>query len=328
MLNIRSARTFEPYLALENRQMLADLASTPGDFFKHIRRYATSQTTVMTYGWRGPTYDDQRIQRLFEVLEEFLVLSQTGTSALIEYFPWARVLPKWMMGPVQGQAEAHHRREKAMYLGHWSSFKDEMKRKVNRPCFCATLYDEQLKRGFSDELACYIAGSLLEAGADTTASTLYGFVQAMILFPEVQREAQREIDQVIGSERLPTSKDDLPYVRACVKESVRWMPTAILGAAPHASTREDLYAGYRIPKGAALINNVYTIHHDSERYPDPRTFNPERYTKSTQTMFEAAMNPDVSQRDHFTFGAGRRLCPGIHIAEQSLFLAIASILWA
>jgi cytochrome P450 len=37
--------------------------------------------------------------------------------------------------------------------------------------------------------------------------------------------------------------------------------------------------------------------------------------------------PDCAQRDHFTFGAGRRICPGIHIADRSLFVAVSRLLW-
>lgn len=40
------------------------------------------------------------------------------------------------------------------------------------------------------------------------------------------------------------------------------------------------------------------------------------------------MNPDISQRDHFVFGTGRRVCPGMNIADRSLFLAISRLLWA
>jgi len=47
-----------------------------------------------------------------------------------------------------------------------------------------------------------------------------------------------------------------------------------------------------------------------------------------QNSAEAANNPDVSKRDHFVFGAGRRICQGIHIADRSLFLAISRLLWA
>lgn len=67
---------------------------------------------------------------------------------------------------------------------------------------------------------------------------------------------------------------------------------------------------------------------DPKRHPDPRRFDPARYAGDTQTAAEAANNPDPAKRDHFVFGAGRRLCQGMHIAERSLFLAMARLLWA
>jgi cytochrome P450 len=198
------------------------------------------------------------------------------------------------------------------------------------PCFCINLAKEQEQHGFSDNQAAYISGTLLEAGSDTTANTLYGFICAMLVFPDVQKRAQEELDRVIGAERMPITEDEpnLPYIRGCVKESLRWMPTTIMGAVPHAVMREDEYMGYRIPKGAGVLNNVFSIHNDPNRYPEPRRFAPERFSEDSQSAFDAALNPDVSKRDHFTFGAGRRICPGMHVAERSVFLGIARMLWA
>lgn len=148
----------------------------------------------------------------------------------------------------------------------------------------------------------------------------------MILFPEVAKTAQAEIDRVCGP-RLPALDDDLPYIRACIKESMRWMPTAILGI-PHAVIRDDEYMGYRIPNGASVILNVWTIHNDPQRFPNPQVFDPTRYANDTQSSIESANNPDPSMRDHFIFGAGRRFCQGTHIAERSLFLGYSRLLWA
>lgn len=116
----------------------------------------------------------------------------------------------------------------------------------------------QEKEGFSDDLAGYTSGSLLEAGSDTTAATLIGFVQAMTVFPEVQKKAQEEIDRIVGNGRMPTMEDasNMPYIRGCVKESLRWMPTNILGV-PHSLIRDDEYMGYKIPEGASVIMNVW-----------------------------------------------------------------------
>lgn len=74
-------------------------------------------------------------------------------------------------------------------------------------------------------------GNGLEAGSDTTAAALYAFVQAMVLYPDVQKKAQAQLAEICGS-RLPeiSDFDKLPYIRCIMKETLRWLPTAILGA--------------------------------------------------------------------------------------------------
>ncbi|PHH90751.1 hypothetical protein CDD83_2747 [Cordyceps sp. RAO-2017] len=173
-----------------------------------------------------------------------------------------------------------------------------------------------------------MSGSLLQAGSETTAAILIGFFQAMLLFPDVAKRAQAEIDGVCG-DRLPDLNDvpDLPYIRSCMKESMRWMPATALGV-PHAVMQDDEYCGYRIPKGATVILNVWAIHNDPKRHPEPRKYDPERWTGDDQNSAQAAANPDVARRDHFVFGAGRRICQGMHIADRSLFLAMSRTLWA
>ena len=68
----------------------------------------------------------------------------------------------------------------------------------------------------------YISGTLLEAGSDTTSSTLYAFVQAMLLYPEVQKQAQKQLDEVVGADRMPTMEDEprLPMIKSLMKETL------------------------------------------------------------------------------------------------------------
>lgn len=170
-------------------------------------------------------------------------------------------------------------------------------------------------------------------------------MQAMMVWPEVQKKAQEEIERVVGPNRLPEVADypNLPYIRCCVKETLRWMPTVILGV-PHSVTKDDTYNGWIIPKGATIINNVWyvrqifvstwlsliiicrTIHMDPKRSPEPRRFNPDRFANDPTTLYQSA-NGEPVNRDNFNFGAGRRLCQGIHIAERSLFLGMSRTLW-
>jgi len=53
-----------------------------------------------------------------------------------------------------------------------------------------------------------------------------------------------------------------------------------------------------------------------------------RFADDFRSEFESATARDSSKRNNFVFGAGRRLCQGMHIAERSLFLAISRLLWA
>jgi len=202
----------------------------------------------------------------------------------------------------------------------------------------------------TDAEAGYVSGGLLQAGSETTYAQLVGFAQAMLIFPHVARAAQAEIDSVCG-DRMPSLDDmpNLPYIRSCVKESFRWMPGTPLGV-PHSTIEEDEYLGYRIPKDASVLYNVWygysvtvrlhgtscilltlssrTLHNDPERYPNPRVFDPTRYAADSLPASKSALHHDVNQRDHFLFGVGRRICQGIHIADRSMFLAISRLLWA
>ena len=85
---------------------------------------------------------------------------------------------------------------------------------------------------------------------DQTVSALGSFFLAMVLYPEVQAQARQELDQVVGSHRLPTFADQpsLPYIQAIVRETLRWNPVVPLGKAPNptASERRSLLMTYQM----------------------------------------------------------------------------------
>lgn len=84
----------------------------------------------------------------------------------------------------------------------------------------------------------------------------------------------------------------------------------------------------KLPKGTSVIINIWGIHHDPTRHPNPGEFNPHRYQGQTRLAPVYANASDHEKRDHFGYGIGRRICPGIHLAERALWLATARILWA
>lgn len=327
LLNIQRSEVYVPYQDLENKQMMFELLTQPGRFLDSIRRYANSLTTSMTFGFRTVSFDDPRMVQLFHGFDQFGEIVQSAQAAQMDVFPLLRFLPDSMV-PLKRRARELHRKEKALYKSHWLGVKQAVKEGTAKPCFCVDMAKAQEAEGFDDDLAAYTGGTMLEAGSDTTSNTLYGFVQAMLLFPEAQKKLQAHIDEVMGDRR--PSMDDysrLPYVRCCIKETLRWMPTTIL-AFPHAVTQDDMYLGYRIPKGSAILINAYAIQMDPQRHPEPRRYNPDRYIGDDLSLAESSANPDAAKRDVFVFGGGRRICAGIHVAERSLFLGVARLMWA
>lgn len=87
---------------------------------------------------------------------------------------------------------------------------------------------------------------------------MHAFFLAMVQFPEAQKMAQQELDAVVGPDRLPdfADREALPYVRAVIKETIRWHTVAPIGIS-HRTVEEDEYNGYRIPAGSAVVPNAW-----------------------------------------------------------------------
>ncbi|KAK8037829.1 cytochrome P450 [Apiospora marii] len=327
VLSVSAARTYVPYQDLESKAMLVGFLESPGDFISHLRRYTASLTTQMTFGFRTTSLHDPRFKEAFEIFDRSSELIGSRIGALLDLVPSLRQLPEAVL-PIKKEGRELHRRELKLYRDLYLQTKKGLQDGTAKPSVCVDLVKEQKQEQISDDQSAYFGGSLLQAGSETTSAVLVGFVQAMVIWPEVARAARSELDRVCG-DRLPDLNDapHLPYIRACAKESLRWMPGFALGI-PHAVTRDDVYMNYRIPKGATVIMNAWAIQNDPQRHADPRRFDPTRYLNDQQSSLDAANNPDPTQRDHFAFGAGRRRCQGMHLADRSLFLAISRLLWA
>ncbi|KAI9434734.1 cytochrome P450 [Russula earlei] len=107
-------------------------------------------------------------------------------------------------------------------------------------------------------------GSLFQAGSDTTVNSMTPLFVALILYPEVQKRAQAELDLVLSRDRLPALEDKprFPYIEAMCKEFTRWRMVTPMGV-PHATTEDDVYRGFFIPKGSVVLSDAWTEHSEA-----------------------------------------------------------------
>ena len=164
------------------------------------------------------------------------------------------------------------------------------------------------------------------AGGETTSTALLWWLLAMIACPDVQNQAHAELDEVVGTARPPTFADipSLHYIRAMVKETLRWSPIVPFGV-PHASTADDWYEGMFIPKGTVCLQNMRVINSEPDVFgSNAASFDPARYLDARHQVRVL----DGREEGHMAFGFGRRICPGRYVTEGTLAIDIATLLWA
>ncbi|PVG03918.1 cytochrome P450 [Serendipita vermifera] len=243
--------------------MLKLLLDTPDDFAKHIRYCIGAVITKLTYDYDMKQDNDPYVDLAEKVADNFSQSAAPG-AWLVDIFPWMRYIPDWFPGAkFKRLAKEWKAMNELMLSMPYNQVKAQMAAGTHRGSVTSRLLtlrdDEPLTEEEENRIMWVLAGIYI-GGADTTVSALTTFVLAMVLYPEVQRKAQEEIDRVIGTDRLPLMKDrpQLPYVEALFKEVLRWHPIAPLGV-PHRLTKEDTWNGYTLPAGSTIITNIWAM---------------------------------------------------------------------
>ncbi|KAI0088423.1 cytochrome P450 [Irpex rosettiformis] len=288
-------------------------------------RYTLNNMLTLSFAMRTDSTSDPLIERILSMAMEFNDL--TGPlSNLVDF-----VEPlQWIPTKTHARAAKLHSNFLEVYGGMVLSVKKRMEAGENVPhCLAKVLIEGQQQEKLDWEDVCMLSAAFALGGVHSTSGIIQWFLALIGKHPDIQARAHHELDLVVGRERWPDAEDEksLPYVRAIIKEVLR-VHAPFWNATPHSSTEDFVYNGMYIPKGAALILNCFTLHHNEQRYEDPHTFNPDRYLGDDLSSSESAHQANPMDRDHWSFGAGRRICPGINVAERILFLAISRLLWA
>ncbi|KAI0016578.1 cytochrome P450 [Xylariomycetidae sp. FL0641] len=292
LLNVNAVDRMLPIQNAEATQNMFDILQDPNGYYDHIRRYTTAVILASVYGQRGARFDSPNVQALYHAQDQFTAILEQRTTPPVDTFPALKLLPDFL-APWKKWAK----------LTEWQW--------ARAACFLHDLLRDQEKNELDDEHLAYLAGNRMEAGSDTTASTLLSFLLVMLNFPEEFRKAQIEVDEVCGATRPPNVDDiDSPIYSPFTYQTyqtLKWRPVAA-GGVPHILTQDDFYQGYYLPKGTIFFANTWAIHRDESEYERPDDFIPKLVDE----------NADDHRRVSYGFGAGRRVCPGQRLARNSL----------
>ncbi|XP_018570997.1 probable cytochrome P450 49a1 [Anoplophora glabripennis] len=183
-----------------------------------------------------------------------------------------------------------------------------------------------LKKTGNPKLAAVLALDLLLVGVDTTsiaaASTIYQLSQnadkQQKLFEELQKalpNPDSKVDVV--------AQNSIPYLKACIKETLRMYPVIIGNGRSLQS--DAILAGYKVPKGTHVIFPHLVVSNSEDYITEPEKFVPERWLKNTEHGKCPAHQKKIHPYISLPFGYGRRSCLGRRFAETELNILLAKI---
>ncbi|SCZ89949.1 BZ3500_MvSof-1268-A1-R1_Chr1-3g01683 [Microbotryum saponariae] len=312
--NIKASSCYEGIQSMESAQLVRDLLRDPQNFMNHAQR--------QVYLSRAQSWDDPAITKMAEIGSYLGPLAVIGSS-IVDIWPCLNRLPRFL-APWKKRGDELFNMSYTLYRRHYDDVKREVQQGGAPVSFAADIIRLRQEYKISEIEGMFLAGSIYAAGSITTSDATETFILLMVAHPEVLIKAQEEIDRVVGCKRLPefSDQDDLVYCQAILRECMRFR-SVTAGGVTHCTMEDDTYNGYFIPKGTAVLACHWAIHLDPEVYPEPHKFNPDRFVVDGELV-----GTKYSERGHHTYGFGRRICPGMHIADRSLFIAFTRIMWA
>ncbi|KIY51315.1 cytochrome P450 [Fistulina hepatica ATCC 64428] len=327
MLKAENMDKYKELQYAEAAQLMYEMMTNPTNFYEDISRFTTSFIMSVLYGHRAPRSSTSEAAEFTKLQLDFMYVVDLGKAPPVDLFPILKYVPerfaKWKRNALDVK-----RRQEALF----GRLTDMVKRRVDagkgNGSFMEEAYIKRKEWGLeSDSLFRNLGGALLEA-SDTSSALLQVVILMLVAYPETQKKAQEEIDEVVGPDRPPTFSDlpKLKYMSAVIEETLRFRPIAPL-ALPHAMDKDEIINGMFFPKGAVVFMNLWAVFHDPQYYDEPDRFIPERFLKHPLGV-RPDVQDDPARKENLAFGGGRRVCPGTRTGKASVEINLANLLWA
>ncbi|CAE6458667.1 unnamed protein product [Rhizoctonia solani] len=312
----------------ESIQLVHDFLHKPKEFMRHPMRYTTSVITCLNYGVRCATYEDRAVRSIEQIMEQFTTLNQPGAKPPVENFPFLWYLPDSMMMNWKSRTKKIGELMDKVYGDLAEIAWERGINGLNTNTLAYKIRMNEDNNGLTRHQQAYVCGIVLEGGSDIVAGAICACILALIQDTASQKRARAEIDSLYDEDTLPKWEDEQQMPFSSKKSCAGVRLFLLLFPIDLSKSLDDYHEGYYIPKDSSIICNIWAIHSNPDRYKEPHLFKPERFLDHTMSMADSIAQGDPLKRDHFAFGAGRRTCLGVQLAEQDIFLALSKLLWA
>ncbi|KAM9858441.1 cytochrome P450 1D1 [Aulostomus maculatus] len=264
-------------------------------------------------------YNDKEFLTMVHINNEVLRIFAAGNLA--DFFPVFRYFPS----PSLRKMVQHIRRMNGFMERsieeHIETFDKNCIRDITDALIGLCEDREESKETLSNSQIIHTVIDIFGAGFDTIIAGLQWSLLYLIKFPDVQDRIHQEIDDHIGTARLPrfSDKPKMPFTEAFIYEVFRhasYVPFTI----PHCTTRNITLNGFFIPKDTCVFINQYQVNHDMDVWGDPDTFRPERFLGSS-----GFLSKELTEKV-LIFGMGKRRCLGDGFARLEMFVFLTTLL--
>ncbi|XP_061391253.1 cytochrome P450 CYP12A2 [Musca vetustissima] len=303
----------------------------PDNFEEEINRWTLESVSVVALdkqlGLITKNRDDPTPKRLFKALTDFF-----QASGDLEFQPsiWKYIKTPTFKKAIRSLDEITDITK--MYVDEaFERIAEENKnRKEEKPESEKSVLEKLIK--IDKQIAMVMAMDMLMAGVDTTSSTFTGLLLCLAKNPEKQAKLREEVMKLLpekDSEFNEAVFKNMPYLRACIKESLRVYPLTVGNA--RALGNDAVISGYRVPKGTLVSMNSVILIKDDQHYPRAGEYLPERWLRESKDNSEKSTECPHALKastpfNYLPFGFGSRSCIGRRIAEMEMELGIARLI--
>ncbi|KAI0007222.1 cytochrome P450 [Xylariaceae sp. FL0662B] len=272
----------------------------------------------------------------FDIIGNLGFGSDFGCLEDAAYVPWIRMITVSMKKGAWDQALAYVgltpvirwaiERAQAGYESHRKLTRQKVEQRIElgkhseRPDFLQGL----LGKGLTVQQLASNASTMIIAGSETTATLLSGAVFLLTTNRDALEKLIKEVRSTFKDEKEITllSVQKLPYMLACLDESLRRYPPVANGMPRVAKAGGTTVAGCQVPEGTTIAVWQWAINHNTEYWTDPYSFKPERWTGEDPRFANDRL--DTAQ----PFLVGHRGCIGRNLAYAEMRLILARVIYA